>query len=31
LYVVQQKAWNEDRKYCGSGGVAGSFAERKFS
>jgi transposase len=31
LYVVQRKAWNEDRKYCGSGGVAGPFAERKFS
>jgi hypothetical protein len=31
LYVVEQKEWNENRKYCGSGGVAGSFAERKFS
>jgi hypothetical protein len=31
LYVVQKKAWNEDRKYRGSGGVAGSFEERKFS
>jgi hypothetical protein len=31
LYVVQKKARNEDRKYRGSGGVAGCFAERKFS
>ena len=31
LYVVQKKAWNENRKYRGSGGVAGSFEERKFS
>jgi hypothetical protein len=31
LYVVQRKAWNENRKYRGSGGVAESFEERKFS
>jgi hypothetical protein len=31
LYVVQKKAWNENRKYRGSGGVAGAFEERKFS
>jgi hypothetical protein len=31
LYVVEQKAWNENRKYRGSGGVAGPFAESKFS
>jgi hypothetical protein len=31
LYVVEQKAWNENRKYRGSGGVAGAFEERKFS
>jgi hypothetical protein len=31
LYVVEQKARNENRKYRGSGGVAGSFEERKFS